>query len=100
MARNFRKYGTQWGGIMNLAETPLFVNSKASRVVQMADHVAYAVFRRYQNGDAAYFDLIAQKFYSDQGVVHGLAHKQQAIATTCMCPACLSRRLVPMLLPS
>ncbi len=91
MARNFRTLGTKWGVIRNLADTPLFVNSKASRLVQMADHIAYAVFRRYHTSDAQFFDLIAQKFYADSGVVHGLVHKQRG-ASNCMCPACLSRR--------
>ncbi len=55
-------------------------------------HVAYAVFRRYQAGDAQYFDRIASKFDAEDGVVHGLAHKELGNAG-CMCPACLSRRI-------
>jgi hypothetical protein len=91
MARNFRSLGTQWGVIRNLAETPLFVNSKASRCVQLADHVAYAVFRRYQSGDTSYFDIIASRFDTHEGVMHGLSHKQSNLQN-CMCPACMSRR--------
>ncbi|MCI0534053.1 MAG: DUF3800 domain-containing protein [Verrucomicrobiales bacterium] len=91
MARNFRKLGTQWGVIRNLAETPLFVNSKTSRLVQLADHVAYAVFRRYQAQDTQYFDLIASRFDSYENVMHGLAHKQTK-DPNCMCPGCMSRR--------
>ena len=34
MAREFRTLGTRWGVIRNLAETPLFVDSRASRLVQ------------------------------------------------------------------
>ena len=92
MARNFRTLGTQWGGIHNLADTPLFVDSKASRVVQLADHVAYAVFRRYNASDTQYFDVISSKFDTQDGVIHGLVHLQKATAM-CMCPACMSRRL-------
>jgi hypothetical protein len=91
MARDFRTLGTQWGVIRNLADTPLFVDSRASRVVQLADHVAYAVFRRYNAKDAQYFDIIAQKFDADGGVIHGLVHKQLE-DSNCMCIACLSRR--------
>lgn len=91
MAREFRTLGTQWGIIRNLADIPLFVDSKASRVVQLADHLAYAVFRRYNAGDTKYFDLIASKFDADGGVVHGLAHRQRS-DPSCMCIACLSRR--------
>lgn len=94
MAINFRKMGTQWGVIKNLADIPFFVNSKASRIIQLADHIAYAVFRRYNAGDNNYFDLIAHKFYSHGGVLHGLAHKQKK-PHNCMCPACISRKLQP-----
>jgi hypothetical protein len=92
MARGFRTLGTQWGVIKNLADIPLFVNSKASRLIQIADCVAYAVFRRYNSGDTQYFDIIAAKFDEAGGVLHGLAHKQSNVQV-CMCPACMSRRL-------
>ena len=90
LAREFRIVGTRWGVIRNLADTPLFVDSRASRVVQLADHVAYAVFRRYNAGDAQYFDIIAPKFDSDEGILHGLVHKQ-TVNPRCMCIACMSR---------
>lgn len=90
MARDFRILGTRWGVIHNLAETPLFVDSKASRSIQLADHVAYAVFRRYNSGDTRYFDIIASKFDSSDGIVHGLGHKQTS-DPSCMCLACTRR---------
>jgi hypothetical protein len=92
MARKFRRLGTSWGAIRNLADIPFFVSSRASRVVQLADHISYAVFRRYNSGDAQYFDIISPKFFSSSdGVIHGLAHKQRNISN-CMCLACVSRR--------
>jgi len=91
MSVEFRTLGTRWGVIRNLADTPLFVDSRASRVIQLADHVAYAVFRRYQYGDTQYLDRIANKFDAEAGIVHGLAHKELG-NPNCMCIACLSRR--------
>lgn len=92
LTRHFRTLGTQWGGLIrNLAEVPLFVDSRVSRIVQLADHVAYAVFRRFNAGDAQYFDIIASKFDTADGIVHGLTHKQ-TMDRNCMFPACLSRR--------
>ena len=91
MAREFRTFGTRWGVVRNLADTPLFIDSSASRVIQLADHVAYAVFRRYESGDTQYFDLIASKFDTADGVVHGLVHKQYS-DPKCMCLACVTRR--------
>ena len=92
LTREFRSLGTKWGTIHNLADIPFFVDSSASRLVQCADAIAYAVFRRYNSGDATYFDIIANKFDMADGILHGLAHKV-ADNTNCMCPACLSRRL-------
>lgn len=95
LTRDFRKIGTQWGStIHNLADIPFFADSGASRLIQCADHIAYAVFRRYHLGDSQLFDIIAPKFHSVDGVIHGLAHKT-AIASQaqCLCPACLSRRM-------
>jgi hypothetical protein len=92
MARDFRVIGTRWGSIRNLADTPLFIDSRASRLTQIADHIAYSVFRRYQAGDTQYFDIIAGRFDNSGGILHGLSHKQNA-NPNCMCPSCLSRRM-------
>jgi hypothetical protein len=91
MAQDFRKLGTRWGNIQHLAEIPLFVDSKC-RLIQLADHVAYAVFRRYNAGDTNYFDIVASRFDSEGGVIHGLAHKTKNFPD-CTCPACMSRRM-------
>ena len=96
MARRFRTLGTQWNVIRNIVDVPLFVDSKASRCVQVADHIAYAVFRRYECGDASYLDLFLHRFEFDGRVLHGLCHKQVG-NPNCMCPACLSRKSQPQL---
>ena len=92
MAVRFRTLGTQWGVVRNLADIPLFVDSKASRMIQLADHVAYAVFRRYQASDTQYIDRIASKFDSEDGIIHGLAHLERG-NSNCSCLACVSRRM-------
>ncbi len=92
LAHNFRQIGTRWGTIANLAEVPLFVDSRASRLVQLADHVAYSVFRRYEAKDTTFLDIIINKFDSENGRLHGLIHKQNRDAN-CMCPACMSRSI-------
>jgi len=92
LSREFRKAGTRWGSLKNIADTPFFVDSRASRLVQIADHVAYSVFRRYNSGDAQYIDIIANRFDEADGIIHGLSHKHNS-RDTCTCPGCLSRRL-------
>ena len=91
MSIEFRTQGTRWDSIRHLADTPFFVDSRASRVIQPADHVAYAVFRQYHAGDTQYFDRISSKFDAEGGVVHGLVHKEHD-CRDCMCIACFSRR--------
>ena len=70
----------------------MFVDSKASRMVQLADVVAYAVRRRYELRDTSFLDIILPRFDAEEGRIHGLIHKQTA-DRDCMCPACMSRRL-------
>ena len=92
LSREFRKTGTRWESLKHIADTPFFVDSKASRLVQLADHIAYSVFRRFNTGDAQYMDIISPRFDEADGIIHGLSHKHSE-KMTCMCPGCLSRRL-------
>ncbi|MTW16385.1 DUF3800 domain-containing protein [Rhodoplanes serenus] len=91
LARNFRTVGHRWGKLYNLAEVPLFVDSRATRMVQYADMVAYAVRRYFENGDAVLFDIIAPRFDSEGGVVHGLTHLKPSIQP-CHCFCCKQKR--------
>lgn len=96
LSRDFRKTGTRWGVTRNLADVPMFVDSKASRLVQLADHIAYSVFRFYEANDATYLNVVQSKFYADMatGKLHGFLHKQTH-NPRCWCPPCLSRKLIP-----
>jgi hypothetical protein len=86
LAKNFRTKGHSWGQLYNLADVPMFVDSKATRLIQYADLVAHAVRRYYEYGDATYFDLFKNKFDAVGGVVHGLVHyKPQALQCNCHC---------------
>jgi hypothetical protein len=90
LARHFRLNGARWGKFRNLAEVPLFVNSKASRLVQLADLVAHATFRKYEYSDGRLFDPILPQFDAQGGVIHGLYHHRD-VRVPCYCPACMSR---------
>lgn len=92
LARSFRAEGNRWGDYLtSICEVPLFVDSRASRITHLADHIAYAVFRRYNANDLTYFNCVEGRFYQDSGVMHGLAHRQ-TYNDRCTCPACLTRR--------
>lgn len=90
MARDFRANGHRWGRLRNLSEVPLFVDSKATRMIQLADLVAHAVRCYYEKGDSSLFDRIAMKFDSIGGVVHGLKHVHSP-ENPCNCFSCRKR---------
>lgn len=93
LARNFRINGGRWGHFRHLAEVPFFVDSKASRIVQLADLVAWATRRKYEQQDGRFFDQLIPRFDADGGVIHGLFHMRGTGTGTCYCPACLSRQV-------
>jgi hypothetical protein len=95
LALKYRTFGTKWRRLNAICEVPFFVDSKASRIVQLADHIAYAVFRRYEAEDIKYFNMIESRFDSYEGVVHGLCHKQP-LNQSCTCPACMSRSIAKL----
>jgi Protein of unknown function (DUF3800) len=72
LAREFKYAGHTWGTTRNYAEVPLFLDSKASRLIQLADLVAYALFRYYEAGDNSFYDVIKDCFDSEGGTMHGL----------------------------
>ncbi len=94
LARHFRVNGTRWGSLKSMAEVPLFVDSKASRAIQLADLVAYALWRKYESQDGRFFDSTIPFFDSEGGVIHGLVHTKPR-SPQCFCPSCMSRNSAP-----
>lgn len=87
----YRSTGASWGKVKHLAEIPMFTDSHLTRMLQIADFVAYAVFRRYQHGDSQFLDKIIARFDQSEGILHGLVHLV-AKHQECFCPACVTRR--------
>jgi len=71
LAKEFKTSGHSFGKTRNYAEVPVFIDSQASRLIQLADLVAYSIFRKFEYDDSRFFDLIANCFDSDGGVMHG-----------------------------
>ncbi|OOF05384.1 DUF3800 domain-containing protein [Salinivibrio sp. MA607] len=72
LAKAFKLDGHEWGRLRNMAEVPAFIDSEAARLIQLADLIAYALFRHYEKEDSQFFDLIERKFDYFGGVQHGL----------------------------
>lgn len=71
LARDFKHNGHTLGKTRNYAEVPVFLDSRATRLIQLADLVAYAIFRHYEQGDSQYWEVIKDQFDQEGGMVHG-----------------------------
>ncbi len=76
LTREFRRNGHTWGRLRNFVDVPFFVDSEATRAIQYADMVAYALWRKYEKNDDAFFKVIETAFDAHGGVRHGLHLKQ------------------------
>jgi len=72
LATDFRTIGHSWGVIRNLAEVPLFLDSRASRLIQLADLIAYAAFKKYEKADDQFYSIIESRLDQEGGITHGL----------------------------
>jgi hypothetical protein len=94
LARKIAAQGHRWGETHCLADIPYFAPSKSTRLLQLADFVANAVFGRYESGYSRDFDRIAVRLDQDEGRLHGLVHMATE-RRSCYCPACVTRRAYP-----
>jgi hypothetical protein len=87
LMREFHKRGTMWTQIPNIAETPLFVDSALTGMVQAADVCAYATRRFFDKGETMLFDKVYGRFDRHGGKVVGLRHFTGA--SPCECRVCV-----------
>ena len=75
--------------IENIVDIPYFSHSSETRLLQLADFAAYAVFRYYEHGDGDFLDKIALgfdsnlRYFGDDGLTHIIAASE-----SCGCLAC------------
>lgn len=75
LATDFRTIGHNSGILRNLVEVPLFVDSKATRLMQLADLIAYSTFRYVERNDDKFINVFKHRFHSTSGIMHGLLIK-------------------------
>lgn len=86
LARRYHERGTPWATYTRIVETPLFVDSHLTSLVQMADLCAYAVRRFFENGEHDLFDRIYPRFDRHAGRLVGLRHYTGR--NNCACRVC------------
>jgi len=89
MMKKFHQTGTVWTSIENIIETPLFVDSQLTSMVQIADVCAYVLRRYLENNEEELFDLIYTRADRKDGIVVGVRHFTNL---SCNCKICRSRR--------
>lgn len=92
----FHKSGTAWREIEHIIETPLFVDSKLTSMVQVADMCSYALRRYLENDEMELFDKVYSRADRKDGKVVGVRHYTDT-SKPCMCKICTSRMFPPVL---
>jgi hypothetical protein len=91
--RGFHQRGTSWGAINNLADIPYFASPSESRLLQLADLIAHAIWLLYEKRDGFLAQPLIPLFDAQEGKLHGLVHVRKGESPEpCECPACFSRR--------
>jgi hypothetical protein len=73
-----------------IIETPLFVDSSLTSMVQMADLCAFATRRLFENGESDLFDRMFGRFDQAKGKVVGIRHYLGG--KVCTCKVCLAHK--------
>jgi hypothetical protein len=89
LMRNFHKKGTLWTSVKRLIETPLFVDSSLTGMVQVADLCSYALRRYLENSDTDLFTRIFPRADRARGTVVGVRH---FASMSCACEICKAHR--------
>jgi len=85
MMRTFHRAGTRWADIDHIVETPLFVDSQLTSMVQLADLCAYATRRFFENGETDLFHRVYNRFDRTSRGVVGIRHYTES---SCDCRVC------------
>jgi Protein of unknown function (DUF3800) len=89
LMRRFFDSGTRWTQVRNIIETPLFVDSQLTSMVQIADLCAYALRRYLENQEEELFDLVFPRAHRAGGTVVGVRHFTNL---SCSCKICAAHR--------
>ena len=89
LMRSFHQKGTLWTKIERIIETPLFVDSQLTSMVQIADLCSYALRRFVENGETRLFNKIHTRADRYHGRVVGVRHFTDQV---CQCEICKGHR--------
>jgi hypothetical protein len=82
--REFHRKGTVWTQVEHIVETPLFVDSFLTSMIQVADVLAYITRRYYENNEDELFSLIYKKFDKAGPKIVGIRHYPPPSGCRCL----------------
>ncbi len=88
LMKRFHKKGTLWTSIKHIVETPLFVDSELTSMIQIADLCSISLRRFFENGDIELFSRISPRFDKKNTKLVGVRHFTDP---TCNCEVCSKR---------
>ena len=95
LMRKFHREGTTWAkDIEFVVETPLFVDSELTSMVQLADLCGYAIRRFFDNDESDLLDRISPAFDRNGTKLVGIRHYTRADA--CECKICIEHGRRPL----
>ena len=89
LMQQFHRKGTLWTSINHIIETPLFVNSELTSMVQIADLCSYIMRRFFELGEKDLFERIKKRFDKHNGKLVGVRHFTD---DSCTCEVCMERK--------
>jgi len=85
LMKRFYSKGTLWTRVKNIIETPLFVDSELTSMVQIADLCGYALRRYLENHEEELFNPIFSRADRKYGLAVGVRHFSEK---NCECRIC------------
>jgi hypothetical protein len=89
LMKQFHEKGTFWRNIPHIIETPLFVNSKLTSMIQIADLCSYAIRRYLEKNETELFDLVFERADIKNQKKVGIRHFP---GSGCTCKICQSHK--------
>ncbi len=90
LMKTFLSKGTLWTRIEHVIETPMFVDSQLTSMVQLADLCAYALRRYLENSETKLFDLVFERADRVGDTSVGVRHFTHPGCTCKICASHLS----------
>jgi Protein of unknown function (DUF3800) len=86
LMKKFHSYGTLWTSIEHIIETPFFVNSELTSLVQIADLCCYSLRRYFENNETDLLNRIQSRFDRKNSKIVGVRHFTDI---SCKCMFCI-----------